>query len=93
MFGLTTRDSQRSLSASNLQKCAHRGIIMITSRFTYIKKSKNIPDIMTKQSAQFAQHRGCASALGVIDAIAAVIAALAECVTVCVAQDPLLCLG
>jgi hypothetical protein len=38
-----------------LQECVQRGIIMIT----YIKTSKNIADIMTKQSAgpQFAQHR------------------------------------
>ena len=50
-----------------------QGIIMIT----YIKTSKNIADIMTKQSAepQFVQHRDYA--LGSIDAITAVIAALA----------------
>ena len=56
-----------------LQECVQRGIIMIT----YIKTSKNNADIMTKQSAgpQFAQHRDYA--LGGIDAITTVIAALA----------------
>ncbi len=44
----------------------------------YIKASKNIADIMTKQSAgpQLAQH--CDFTLGRIDVIAAVIAAVAE---------------
>jgi hypothetical protein len=56
-----------------LQECVQRGIIMIT----YIVTSKNIADIMTKQSAgpQFAQHRDYC--LGIIDAVTAVIAALA----------------
>jgi hypothetical protein len=48
-----------------IQECVQREIIMIT----YIKTSKNIADIMTKQSAgpQFAQHRDYA--LGIIDDI------------------------
>ncbi len=48
-----------------LQECAQRKIIMIV----YIKTSKIIADIMTKQSPgpQFGQHRDCA--LGATDAI------------------------
>ena len=48
-----------------IQECVQREIIIIT----YIKTSKNIADIMTKQSAgpQFAQHRDYA--LGSIDDI------------------------
>ena len=57
-----------------LQECVQRKIILIA----YIKTSKNIADIMTKQSAgpQFEQHRDYA--LGLHDAIAAVFAAVAE---------------
>jgi hypothetical protein len=57
-----------------LQECVQRGIIMVT----YFKTSKNITDIMTKQSAgsQFAQHHDYA--LGIIDAITTVIAAFAR---------------
>jgi hypothetical protein len=57
-----------------LQECVQHKIIMIV----YIKTSKNIADIMTKQSpgAQFVQHRDYA--LGAIDAITSVIAAVAE---------------
>ena len=57
-----------------LQECVQRKIIMIT----YIKTSKNIADIMTKQSAgpQFAQHRDYA--LGLNDAINIVLAAVAQ---------------
>jgi hypothetical protein len=57
-----------------LQECVQRKIIMIV----YIKTCKNIADIMTKQSPgpQFGQHRDYA--LGVIDAITSVIAAVAE---------------
>ena len=56
-----------------LQECVQRKIILLA----YIKTSKNIADIMTKQSAgpQFAQHRDYA--LGLIDAISAVFAAVA----------------
>jgi hypothetical protein len=56
-----------------LQECVQRGIIMIT----YIVTSKNIAEIMTHQSAgpQFAQHRDYA--LGIINAVTAVITALA----------------
>ena len=56
-----------------LQECVERKIIMLA----YIKTNKNIADIMTKQSAgpQFAQHRDYA--LGLLDAISAVVAAVA----------------
>ncbi len=57
-----------------LQECVQHKIIMIV----YIKTSKNFADIMTKQSPgpQFVQHRDYA--LGAIDAITSVIAAVAE---------------
>jgi hypothetical protein len=57
-----------------LQECVQHKIIMIV----YIKTSKNIADIMTKQSPglQFVQHRDYA--LGAIAAITSVIAAVAE---------------
>ncbi len=57
-----------------LQECVQRKIIMIV----YIKTSKNIADIMAKQSPgpQFVQH--CDYVLGVIDAISSVIAAIVE---------------
>ncbi len=57
-----------------MQECVQRKIIMIV----YIKTCKNIADNMTKQSpgAQFVQYRDCA--LGAIDAITSVIAAVAE---------------
>ncbi len=56
-----------------LQECVQRKIILLA----YIKTSKNIADMMTKQSAgpQFAQHSDYA--LGLIDAISAVFAAVA----------------
>jgi hypothetical protein len=59
-----------------IQECVQRQIILIA----YIKTSKNIADIMTKQSAgpPFAQHRDYA--LGIIDDISvdsALMAALA----------------
>ena len=57
-----------------LQECVQHKLIIIV----YIKTCKNIADIMTKQSPgpQFGQHRDYA--LGVIDAITCVMAAVAE---------------
>jgi hypothetical protein len=57
-----------------LQECAQHKIIMIV----YTRTSKNIAGIMTKQSPgpQFVQHRDYA--LGAIDAITSVMAAVAE---------------
>jgi hypothetical protein len=57
-----------------IQECVQRKIILIS----YIKTSKNIADIMTKQSAgpQFAQHRDYA--LGYLDVINTGVAAHAE---------------
>ncbi len=57
-----------------LQECVQNRIIMIV----YVKTCKNIADIMTKQSPgpQFGQHRDYA--LGAIDAITSVIAAVAD---------------
>ncbi len=57
-----------------IQECVQSKILMIS----YIKTSKNIADIMTKQSAgpQFVQHRDYA--LGYLDAINTGVAAVAE---------------